>query len=271
MYLNYKMNNRLFEFEDKKWLPEIIREGMTDYLRFVLNSGNFYEPVAALIVHILNETGSKQVIDLGSGGGGTIEQIQKTIHQNYQKDVPFILTDIFPNVNAYKYIQNKTGGKIGYSATAVDAAAVDVSLKGVRTIFSAFHHFDKGMAKQVITNAVTAKEGIAVFDGGDKNIFFIIAITLLHPIAFILFTPFFRPFKWSRLLFTYIIPIIPLCTMWDGAVSVTRLYTPSQLLAIANDIDNTDYCWEAGKKKNKFGMSIAYLIGYPNIKYNTVQ
>ena len=271
MYLNYKMNNRLFEFEDKKWLPENIREGMTDYLRFVLNSGNFYEPVAELIVQILNETSSKQVIDLGSGGGGTIEQIQKTIHKKYQKDVPFILTDIFPNVNAYKYIQKKTCGKIGYSSTPVNAAAVDVSLKGVRTIFSAFHHFDRDMAKQVIANAVNAKEGIAIFDGGNKNIFFIIAITLLHPIAFILFTPFFRPFKWRRLLFTYIIPIIPLCTMWDGAVSVTRLYTPKQLLTIANEINSRDYCWEAGKKKNKYGMSIAYLLGYPNVKNTAVQ
>ena len=71
MHLNYKMNNRLFEFEDKKWLPEIIREGMTDYLRFVLNSGNFYEPVAELIVQLLIVTDSKQVIDIGSGGGGT--------------------------------------------------------------------------------------------------------------------------------------------------------------------------------------------------------
>lgn len=257
------MNARLFEFEDKTWLPEIIRESMTDYLRFVLNSGNFYEPVAGLIVELLKITGAKQVIDLGSGGGGTIEQIQKNIYKDYQIAVPFILTDIFPNVNAYQYIQKKTAGKISYCPDPVNAAAVDVSLKGVRTIFSAFHHFDKAMAKQVINNAVMAKEGIAIFDGGNKNLFFIIAITLLHPIAFVLFTPFFRPFKWSRLLFTYIIPIIPLCTMWDGMVSVTRLYTPQQLLSIAKDVNNTDYTWVSGKKKNKFGMSIAYLLGYP--------
>lgn len=260
------MNSRLFEFEDKIWLPEIIREGMTDYLRFVLNSGNFYEPVAGLIVDLLNKTGSKQVIDLGSGGGGTIEQIQKTIEINYKKDISFILTDIFPNIHAYQYIQKKTNGKIDFFANPVNAISVDGSLKGVRTIFSAFHHFDKEMAKQVLLNVVNAKEGIAVFDGGNKNLFFILAITLLHPIAFFLFTPFFRPFKWSRLLFTYIIPIIPLCTMWDGMVSVTRLYTPDQLLFIAKSIDAENYYWQSGKKKNKFGMSITYLIGYPAAK-----
>ena len=260
------MNSRLFEFEDKTWLPEIIRESMTDYLRFVLNSGNFYEPVAGLIVDLLKNTSSKQVIDLGSGGGGTVEQIQKTIYNNYQINVNFILTDIFPNINAYQYIKKKTAGKIDYCSNPVNAATVDNSLKGMRTIFSAFHHFNGVIAKQVINDAVKAKEGIAIFDGGNKNLFFIIAITLLHPIAFVLFTPFFRPFKWRRLLFTYIIPIIPLCTMWDGMVSVTRLYTPQQLLVMAEEVNATEYTWKAGKKKNRFGMSIAYLLGYPNTK-----
>lgn len=260
------MKIRLFEFEDKEWLPEMVREGMTDYLRFILNSGNFYEPVSPLIVQLLKHTGSTRVIDLCSGGGGTVEQIQKNIQEKYHQQVPFVLTDKFPNTNAFEFIQKKTVGKVSYFSLPVNAAQVDPSLKGVRTIFSAFHHFDKDTASQVIKNAVAAKEGIGIFDGGDKNLFFILSITLLHPIAFFLFTPFLRPFKWSRFLFTYIIPVIPLCTIWDGIISVTRLYTPQQLLNIATSVNNADYCWQVGKEKNKFGMHITYLLGYPVIK-----
>lgn len=260
------MNNWLFEFEDKAWLPAIIREGMTDYLRFILNSGNFYEPVSPLILQLLKATGSSELIDLCSGGGGTIEQIQKNMQQKYTMQLPFMLTDIFPNIPAYEFIQHKTDGKISYCPSPVNAAKVDVSLKGSRTIFSAFHHFDTPTAKQVLQDAVSAGEGIGIFDGGDKNIFFIMAMVLLHPIAFFLFTPFFRPFKWSRLLFTYIIPVIPLCTVWDGIISVTRLYQPHQLLQLATGINNTNYCWQAGKVKNKYGMHITYILGYPNEK-----
>ncbi|MBC7509684.1 MAG: class I SAM-dependent methyltransferase [Ferruginibacter sp.] len=257
------MKLRLFEFEDMEWLPKNIRDGMTDYLRFILNSGNFYEPVSPLIVQLLQHTGSKQGIDLCSGGGGTVEQIQKNIQKKYQQQVPFILTDKFPNINAYNFIQKKTDGKITYFSMPVHAAKVHPSLKGVRTIFSAFHHFDKQAAAQVIDNAVSAREGIGIFDGGDKNIFFILAIIILHPVAFFLFTPFLRPFKWSRLFFTYVIPVIPLCTIWDGVISVIRLYTPQQLLGIAANVNNIDYRWQAGKQKNKFGMNITYLLGYP--------
>lgn len=260
------MKFRFFEFEDMPWLPKIIRDGMTDYLRLILNNGNLYEPVSPLILQLLQHTGAKQGIDLCSGGGGSVEQIQKNIQQKYQQQIPFTLTDKFPNINAYQFIKKKTNGKINYFSLPVNAAQVDPSLKGVRTIFSAFHHFDKQAATQVISNAVAAKQGIGIFDGGDKSIFFILAILLLHPIAFILFTPFLRPFKWSRLLFTYIIPVIPLCTIWDGIISITRLYTPQQLLNIAASVNNKDYCWQAGKQKNKFGMNITYLLGYPVIK-----
>lgn len=262
------MKFRLFEFEDKAWLPQTVRNGMTDYLRFILNSGNFYEPVSPLIMQLIHHTGSKQGIDLCSGGGGTVEQIQKNIREKYQMQIPFILTDKFPNINAYQFIEKKTNGKITYFSLPVNAAKVDSSLKGIRTIFSAFHHFDEQAAKQVINNAVLAKEGIGIFDGGNKSIFFILAIVLLHPVAFFLFTPFLRPFKWSRILFTYLIPVIPLCTIWDGIVSVTRLYTPQQLLSIAASVNSTDYCWQVGKEKNKFGMSITFLLGYSVINKN---
>ena len=50
-----------------------------------------------------------------------------------------------------------------------------LSLKGVRTIFSAFHHFDNCTAREVIKNAVEAKQAIGIFDGGDKNLFMIVA------------------------------------------------------------------------------------------------
>ena len=260
------MKFRFFEFEDKAWLPDTIRDGMTDYLRFIFNSGNFYEPVSPLIVQLFQHTGSKQVIDLCSGGGGTVERIQKNIQEKYQQRVPFVLTDKFPNINAYEFIQKKTGGKITYFSLPVNAAQVDPSLIGVRTIFSAFHHFDQQDATQVINDAVSSKEGIGIFDGGNKSIFFILAIIFLHPIAFFLFTPFLRPFKWSRLLFTYLIPVIPLCTIWDGIISVTKLYNPQQLLSMATSINNIDYCWQAGKEKNKFGMQITFLLGYPVIK-----
>ncbi len=258
-----KSSNRIFEFEDLSWFPDTIRLSMTDYLRYVLTIINFYEPVTPLLIEGLLQTSSTQIVDLCSGGGGAIEQIKNNVEQQSNSNIQIVLTDKYPNKSAFEFLAAKTKGSISFSDISVDAADVPAGLKGFRTIFSGFHHFDKSAATSVIKNAVDARSGIGIFDGGDKNIFVILAISLLHPIAFFFLTPFFKPFRFSRIFFTYLIPVIPLCTIWDGMVSITRLHQPTDLLNMAKQVDDKSYTWKAGKVKNKLGMHVAYLIGYP--------
>lgn len=256
----------MFEFEDLAWFPDTIRESMTDYLRYLITTLNFYEPITPLIIEGLNQTNSNQIMDLCSGGGGAIEQIHMNMEQQSDSEIKITLTDKFPNINAFGLIAERSNSRISFSHTSVDASNVPVNLIGFRTIFSGFHHFNNDFAKKVLKDAVDAKCGIGIFDGGNKNILAVIAILIFHPILFFLFTPFFKPFRFSRLLLTYIIPIIPFCTVWDGIVSIVRLYKPSELLKIAHEVDNENYSWEAGKKKSNFGLKVTYLIGYP-LKY----
>jgi hypothetical protein len=254
---------RLFEFEDLNWFPNFLREGMTDYLRFILNAANFYYPATTVIMEGLQNADRFKVIDLCSGGGGAIEMVQKNFYNTYKRTLPVILTDKFPNVNAYHLLRQKSGGDISYANESVDAMKVPGNLVGLRTIFSAFHHFDKNQARLVLLDAVKARQPIAVFDGGDKNIFTILGIIIVHPIIFFLFTPLFRPFRWPRIIFTYLLPLIPLCTIWDGVVSILRLHRPAALLAIASSIDDDLFVWKAGNLKNKGGMKVTYLLGCP--------
>jgi hypothetical protein len=76
-------------------------------------------------------------------------------------------------------------------------------------------------------------------------------------------TPFLKPFKLSRLFFTYIIPLIPVTTTWDGLVSILRMYPPNEMLKMAKEAGGDDYIWKAGKAKGRFGNTIMYLTGYP--------
>lgn len=261
-----KLRDYLFEFEDLAWFPNTIRESMTDYLRYLITKVDFYRPIVPLIIEGMTRSHANQVIDLCSGGGGAIEQIHNDLKQLSDAKIKIILTDKFPNTSAYEFLKAKTKGAISFLDTSVDAADVPSTLKGFRTIFSGFHHFDKSMAKAVLKNAVDAKSGIGIFDGGNKNILAIVAILVVHPIVFFFFTPFFKPFRFSRLLFTYVIPIIPFCTIWDGIVSIIRLYKPDELLQIANEVEPDTYHLSSGKKKSKFGLNITFLIGYPVYK-----
>lgn len=260
------MNTRkwLFEWEDLPWFPSFLRECMTDYLQFIFTHTNFYAPITNLLTGALLQTGSHTIIDLCSGAGGPIEQVSKNMQLAAVPDVSIILTDKFPNIPAFKLVAARSGGRISFVEDAVDATAFPLYLKGFRTMFSAFHHFGPVEATAILKSAGDAKEGIAIFDGGSKNIFIVLLISLIHPLAFFFLTPFFRPFKLSRIVFTYIIPLIPLCTIWDGIVSISRLNTTRQLLHLANDAGIKNYTWQSGRCRNHYGFMIAYLIGIPN-------
>ena len=76
--------------------------------------------------------------------------------------------------------------------------------------------------------------------------------------------PFARPFRWAYLVFSYVIPIVPLLLMWDVIVSNLRIYRPAQMRELTADLRAPDYAWEIGSIR-LFGLPIAlpYLIGRP--------
>jgi len=238
---------------------------MVDYLKFLLGNLNFYKPITPLIVQGLEKSGQNKILDLCSGGGGAIVEVQKNLKELTSNDFKITLSDKFPNITAFRYIEEVTKGKIDFINKPLDATDVPKGTEGLRTMFSAFHHFQPDQVKEILNNAINNKNPIAFFDGGDKNLLSILAILLIHPFIFFIFTPFFKPFKISRLLFTYIIPLIPICTIWDGLVSILRLYQPNDLKRLVKEIDSTTYHWEIGKVKHKLGFKVLYLLGYQKV------
>lgn len=257
-------NRRLFGFEDFAWFPHTIRQNMTDYLYYFLKATDFYRPVTPLLYQALKACDTNQIVDLCSGSGGPTREIQHQLKTEFGFETQITLTDKFPNPLNRQHQRNA----ITYAEFPVDATQVPENLKGFRTIFSGFHHFDPPTATRILKDATGQNVGIGIFDGGDKNLLTILGIILFHPVAFFLATPFFRPFWFSRLFFTYLVPIIPICTVWDGVVSILRLYRPEDLLQMAQNTGADHYIWHTGKATNRLGMRVAYLIGYPKKNEN---
>lgn len=257
------MRYQLFEFEDLPWFPDVIRSGGTDYLRYFLKWSELYKPCVDLLNTAMNETGDHALIDLCSGGGGYVEDVLNGLKAVGRSDAKITLTDKFPNIPAYEHLKEKSSGSIDFRADSVDVFDFPESLRGFRVMFSAIHHFKPEQVKLILKNAVNAGSPIAIFDGGEKGIIPVLGLLLFHPLAFLLFTPFMRPFRWSRILFTYIIPLIPLYTIWDGIVSILRMYTPDELKMLAHEVAHDKYQWFSGKTTNRFGIKASYLIGYP--------
>ncbi|WP_375418741.1 class I SAM-dependent methyltransferase [uncultured Hymenobacter sp.] len=260
-----KLRLQLLELEDQPWFPAVIRAGMMDYLRFMITLLHTYRPIAPLLAEGLARTGQTHVLELGAGAGGGTEDVWQALRQQPGlAEVRITLTDLYPQPAAWADIARRTGGAIQGCAPPVDALAVPAALTGFRAIFSAFHHFPPLAAEALLRDAVRAGQGIAVFEGAGKHWLEIGLAWTVLPVAQLLLTPFFRPFRLSRLVFTYLLPLIPLGTIFDGTVSILRLYPPDYLLRLARQADPAGrYEWQAGKKRHWWGPEVTYLIGWP--------
>jgi hypothetical protein len=132
-------------------------------------------------------------------------------------------------------------------------------------MFTSFHHFSPEQARAILQNAVEAREGIGVFEITKRTP---LTVSLMFLWALMLFvcTPLIRPFRFSRLFWTYVVPVIPVVLLFDGVVSCLRTYRPHELRKIIGRLDASDYEWQVGEHTGAFGrLPITYSIGYPKV------
>jgi hypothetical protein len=130
-------------------------------------------------------------------------------------------------------------------------------------MFTAFHHFCPEQACAVLADAVRNRQGIGVFEATQRGPLALV-LMLLSPLMVLVMTPFIRPFRWSRLLWTYLLPLVPLVTLFDGLVSCLRTYSVQELHELTARLGANDYQWDVGTLKSETTpIPISYLVGVP--------
>ena len=248
---------QLFEFLDQSWCPQAVRHGETDYLEAITNLADIYGPIQGEIFRAIAACSARQVIDLCSGGGGP--WLSRSWRRALADHAPLtlVLTDKFPS----RELPAKLSADPAMTSinSSVDAASVPKSLKGFRTIFCSFHHFPDSLAHSVLEDAVRAGEGFAMTEITSRTVRGC-ATMFLMPLFALVLTPRMRPFRWSRLLLTYLLPVIPFTVFWDGLVSCLRTRTPQELLHLTTSFPG--YEWVAGYAAGRW-LRPVYLIGKP--------
>ncbi len=255
---------QFIEIEDQAWCPAAIRDGVTDLLRFTIRVAHLYKAVVTRLSNTLQILNATYVVDLCSGGGGPWPRILDSLPAEQRCGLTVCLTDLYPNTTALTELSRERPANIQYHPRPVSALDVPDELAGFRTLFAAFHHFDQDMAKAILQDAVDKNQGIAICESTQRHPL-PIAYMFLVPLLTLLVTPFVRPFKWSRLVWTYLIPAIPLVTTFDGIVSCLRTYTPEELREMVEQLERADdYQWDIGIEPISFlPVGVTYLVGYP--------
>jgi hypothetical protein len=261
---------RLMELHDRPWFPKFLRDLVTDDLETILNLANVYGPVGPLLRNAVRNSVTNRMVDLCSGGGGPWRKLSGEFDDNTLAEI--WLTDKYPNTAAFEQTAAASGNRIYFRRDAIDALKIPGDLKGFRTIFNSFHHFGRTDARAILQAAADSREGIGIFEAPGRHMITLFLI-LLIPLADLALAPFARPLRWTRLLWTYLLPVIPLVLLVDGILSCLRVYSPAELLELTGDIrpraeegaeSGEGFEWNIGvENSGPFWVPITYLTGYP--------
>ena len=256
----------LFEFMDQPWYPQGFRRIQTDYLQYVTTRGAGHQNLIPLFEKALQQSGTMEIVDLCSGGTGPWVRLREQLVKA-GLHVKVTLTDKYPSPEAIQKWTKTSQDGIEYLPQAVDAMSVSTNLKGMRTMFEGFHHFKPTQARRILQDACEKGVAIGIFEAslqppqGPVIFLFSPLMTLL---GYLFATPFIQPHTWSRFLWTYLLPIVPLVTCWDGLVSFLRVYSQNELKELIEPFEREGYKWEVGQASTGTPLFVfTYLLGYP--------
>ncbi len=261
----------LFEFEDFDWLPSIIRSGVTNLIIVLHNAMGTSKVISKLILEVNKKSNFNQIIDLGSGSGGPMIDVINEINESDEhKKMNLILTDYYPSPTVIEKINNGDFPNVSYQISSLDATNIANAPKGLKTMVASFHHMKPATAEKILHSAQSNNQPILIYEIA-KNTIPTILWWLLLPFSLLvlvlmclILTLFVRPLTFKQLLFTYLIPIIPIVYAWDGQASIMRTYTFKDVESILDGIKKEGYHWEVNDAIKEDGKKMGYYImGYP--------
>ena len=243
---------RLKELHDYPWFPATWRKGMTDFLAFFATFLMQYDPAFPMILKIIQQSGLKRVRDFCSGGASYLLKLDRYLNVENDLHVNLIMTDKYPDIKTFKRLAERSGGTLSYSAEPADALAPPPEKQEFRVMFSAMHHFSLPELELMIEQAVADDCGVGFFDYAMHNHFrTLLLLPGVVPLVWIL-TPFMLPFSWKRLLWTYILPAIPVMLLIDGFISRWNGYKPEDFKLIMEKFKKQGCYCECGVLSNCF-------------------
>lgn len=228
------------EIEDQPWCPEWLRAATTGYLQRAIALSRPYAPAAPVIADLLREAGAARVVDLCSGAGGPWRDLRPAVERELGRSVELVLTDRHPNLEAAA--QWPDGAPPHYERESVSALAVPARLCGLRTMFTALHHFEPADVETLLRAARGDRVAFAAFEATQRS-WKGVLLTLFIPLLVLALVPGLRPLRWQTLVFTYVLPVIPLAVWWDGLASTLKTYRPDEIASMVRSLSDETYGW----------------------------
>lgn len=198
---------------DRDWFPQWMRMHQQEFLGFIAYHFKLYKPLVKVLEPMLNHTFQPEWTDTCSGNGSAALSVERFI----KPSPSLILTDKFPPSLIQGFQPN-----IQYDRKPLDILVNLPDGHSVITLFNAFHHFTHDEKLDLLHKVAAAKRPFLSVEILRPGVGSYISVLGASTIGQWLFAPFIKPFRLSRLIFTFIIPVHILSVLIDGWISVAK-------------------------------------------------
>lgn len=249
-----------FEFNDTAMFPRFLRESIVETLGRGLRWGRIYDAASPLFASFLARAGVTSVLDIGTGTGEPASILVTAMEKAGLTPPRFVLSDLFPNVTTLERVAARHPGKIDIVRTPVDATNVPAEVdQPARMVISAFHHFTPELARKILADSVTKKRPIFILEGFPRQLRRLFSILPAMVLA-IVANPFISGHdRVPKIVFTFLVPVIPAAGLWDAIVSILRIHSESDLRALVEPL-GASFAWEYHEVPFfPFGKAVVFL------------
>jgi hypothetical protein len=201
------------EMADCDWFPHWMRVHQQEFLGFIAYHFRIYKPLVKVLEQMLNLTHQPAWTDACSGNGNAALSVERYITPSPS----LLLTDKFPPSSIQSLQSN-----IQYDTQPLDILQNLPNGEGVITLFNAFHHFNHDEKLGLLQKVAVAKRPFLSVEILRPCLGSYLSVLGASTIGQWIFAPFIKPFRLSRILFTYLIPVHILSVLIDGWISVAK-------------------------------------------------
>ena len=251
---NYLYKQELSELEDQSWFPNWMRTHQVSFLAFMAQKFELYRPVVPVLADIFINCQTNTWTDLASGAGGPVSFFKKAI-----PNAPIVvLTDKYPSTPMAGLPQG-----IKYHPQPVDIETTDPPQTGLITVFNGFHHFSWAARQKLLRHAAHHGRPLLVGEILTPGLASMLKVIVATTLGQLIFNPFVKPFRWHRIIFTYLLPLHLLTTLYDGLISVIKSPSKEELNKLVSQCNRPGYSFVIQPIQGRW-VSGTLLIGKPD-------
>lgn len=254
----------LFEFNDSPWAPRALRDTIIESLSRTLEWGHLLAGLVAPFEEFVGRAGAREVLDLCAGAGGPARILVGEIARAGRRSPRFVLTDLNPQLEAWRAAQGAFPEEISFVDEPVDAAAIPPALAAgrARVIINALHHFSPALARSILRDAVEGSAGIFIAEPFERNPLRFASFLPIGALALLANPILSRRDRAKKGLLTFATPAVVGASLWDGLVSTLRVYEREELEAMVAPLGDR-FTWTFGHHHFTPGGRGYYFYGVP--------